>query len=112
MDLASLAPLAQLSAVGALVLVIVFLIRAIVRGDFVPRRELDYLRQDRDARLQEKDEEISEWRNAAATERTAREVAMGHETELIAGFATLNRTLDALRLQAAANHRHDGTQGG
>lgn len=100
---ASIAPFAQISAVGALVFVLILLFRAVSAGDWVPRRELDYIRADRDARLQEKDREIAEWRAVAATERTGREVVTDQNRILIDGFATLNRTLDALRANAESN---------
>ena len=101
---AAIAPFAQISAVGALIFVLVMLFRAVSAGDWVPRRELDYLRADRDARLEEKDREIAGWRAVAETERTGREVVTDQNGILIEGFATLNRTLDALRTHAESDH--------
>lgn len=100
MELSDLAPFAQLSAVGALLFVIVLLIRTINRGDWVPRRELDYLRADRDARLAEKDREIAEWRGVAETERTGREVVTEQNRELIASVRITDRFFDTLRALA------------
>lgn len=104
-ELATLAPLAQLGAAGLLLAVAGWLLRAIVRGDWVSRRELDYVRGDRDARLAEKDHEISEWRGVAETERTAREVAVDHARDLASGFTTVERALDALRSNAEGRGR-------
>lgn len=103
---AAIAPFAQISAVGALIFVLVMLFRAVSAGDWVPRRELDYIRADRDARLEEKDREIAEWRAVADTERTGREVITDQSRVLIEGFATLNRTLDALRARAEGSGPH------
>lgn len=96
----AIAPFAQISAVAALVFVLVMLFKAVSAGDWVPRRELDYIRVDRDARLAEKDLVIAEWRSAYETERTNREVAVDHARDLASGFTTVNRTLDALRARA------------
>lgn len=97
---ASIAPFAQISAVGALIFVLVMLFRAVSAGDWVPRRELDYIRADRDARLLEKDREIAEWRAAFETERHGREMAVEQSGQLLSVSGTLTRTLDALRARA------------
>lgn len=97
---ASVAPFAQISAVAALVLILIMLFKAVSAGDWVPRRELDYIRVDRDARLAEKDREIAEWRSTYETERTNREIAVDHARDLASGLTTVNRTLDALRARA------------
>lgn len=100
MDLASLAPLVDLGGTGVALAVVIWLFRSISRGDWVPRRELDYMRADRDARLAEKDAEIAEWRGLGATERSAREVAVDHARDLASGLDTVNRALEALRASA------------
>lgn len=107
MDLAALAPLAQLSAAGAFILVLILLFRAVSAGDWVPRRELDYVRQDRDARVAEAHAETAvaraegaEWRSAYETERTRAEVAVDHARDLASGFSTVTRALDAIRARA------------
>lgn len=114
MDLSTFGPIAQLGAAGVLLGVVYWLIRMIARGDWVPRRELDYVRQDRDARLAEKDREIAEWRAATATERAARDVVSDQNRELITGFRTLDHFYEAFRANATAGtppegDRHDRT---
>jgi hypothetical protein len=91
---------------GALVLLLAFLawmLRAIARGDWVPRRELDYVRTDRDARVAEKDREIEAWKAVGATERTRGDIANQQLGTALAGFATLDRFFDALREVAERN---------
>jgi hypothetical protein len=103
---ASIAPFAQISAVGALLFVLVLLFRAVSAGDWVPRRELDYLRADRDARLLEARNETAEWRAAAETERHRADIAVEQSGQLLAVSGTLTRTLDALRAHAEGGDRH------
>lgn len=109
MDLTDFAPIAQLGATGVLLSVVWWLLRAIARGEWVSRRELDYVRADRDARLAEKDREIAEWRAVAETERTGREVVTDQNRELIGGFRTLDRFWDALRARMAEGTPHADT---
>jgi multidrug resistance efflux pump len=98
--LAEMAPLAQISAVGALLLVIVGLIRTISRGDWVSRRELDYLRADRDARIAEVRQEAADWRAAHETSEKARELLSEQVRELVGSFRTVEHLLDVLRARA------------
>lgn len=102
---AELAPFAQVSAVAALIFVLVITFRAVSRGDWVPRRFLDDLVASYNARLEEKDREIAEWRATAETERRGREVATEQASQLLGVSGTLNRVLDALR--AASERRPD-----
>jgi len=106
-ELGEFAPFLQLGAAGILLATVAWMLRALVRGDWVSRRELDYVREDRDSRLKEKDSEISEWRAAYETERTGREVVTDQNRELISGFGTVTHTLDALRAVAEGT-RHVG----
>lgn len=108
-ELAAIAPIAQLGASGVLLGVAWYQIRAITRGDWVPRRELDYLRADRDARLAEKDREIAEWRVATATERAGREVVTDQNRQLISGFQTLDQFYEAFRHARDGGGPHVGT---
>lgn len=96
----SIAPFAQLSAVGALVFVLVLLFRAVSAGDWVPRSFLDRIVANYEARIVEKDAEIAEWRAVAETERHGREVAVDQSGQLLGVSGTLTRTLDALRAHA------------
>lgn len=92
-----LVPLAQVSAAGALVAILVLLIRAVSRGDWVSRRELDYVREDRDARLAEKDAEIAYLRGAHETSERARELVNTSNRELVGSFRTFEHFFDSMR---------------
>lgn len=105
MDLADFAPFAQLGATGLLCAFGGWMLRKIASGDWVSRRELDYVRADRDARVAEKDREIEAWKAVAATERTGREIVTDQNHDLTAGFHTLDRFFDALR-EVAERGRH------
>jgi len=98
--LADLVPFAQLTATGALVLILLSLFRAISRGDWVPRREMDYVRSDRDARLAEKDAEIAYLRGAHETSERARELLNQTTRDTVAALRTQEHFFDALRAQA------------
>jgi hypothetical protein len=81
----------------------------------VPRRELDYLRDDRDARLAEKTEQITrehataaEWRAAHETSEGARELLADQVRDLAASVDDSNKFYDAFR---AAVERWDLTDG-
>jgi hypothetical protein len=102
-----LAPAANLTAAGLLAGVVAWLLRAIARGDWVSRRELDYVRADRDARLAASAAETAEWRAVAATERAAREVATDQSRTLLESVRTLDRFYDALRAVAEGDDHVD-----
>jgi hypothetical protein len=70
-----LVPFLQVSAAGLLAGVVWYLLRQISTGQWVPRRELDYMRADRDARLAEKDEQINREHAAQAEWRAAHETS-------------------------------------
>lgn len=97
---ASIAPFAQISAVAALIAVLVMLFRAVSAGDWVPRSFLDRIVANYEARIVEKDAELAEWRAVAETERHGREVAVEQSGQLLGVSGTLTRTLDALRAHA------------
>jgi hypothetical protein len=92
-----LVPAAQVTAAGALLAIVYLLTRAISRGDWVPRRELDYLRQDRDARLVEKDQQIAGWRAAHETSERTRELQAGQNRDLLDALRAQERFFDAFR---------------
>lgn len=103
-----LGPIANVSAVSALIAMLVITFRAVSTGAWIPRAFLERivaqfeariaeLVASYEARLKEKDAEIAEWRDVSATDRHAREVAMEQSGQLLAVSGTLNRTLDALR---------------
>jgi hypothetical protein len=106
------APLVDLGTTAALIAAILwfgrwlsqYYIRNISSGEWVPRRELDYTRLDRDARLAEKDAElercritISEWRAAHETSERTRELLTGQNRDLIDITRTQQRFFDAFR---------------
>ena len=110
--LTSLAPVVDLGTTAILVAAIIwfgrwlsqYYIKNISTGEWVPRRELDYTRSDRDARLAEKDAEIercrvtiSEWRAAHETSERTRELLTGQNRELIDTVRNLQRFFDAFR---------------
>lgn len=106
--LGEVAPILDLGLSGVLVGLIIWFIRQretlVSSGEWVPRRELDYLRQDRDARLAEKDAEIErnrlaaiEWRAAHETSERTRELQAGQIRELVDAFRSPERFFDAFR---------------
>jgi hypothetical protein len=99
-----LVPYLQFGAAGVLAGVVWYLLRQISTGQWVPRRELDYMRADRDARLAEKDEQIvrehaaqAEWRAAHETSEAARELLAEHVRDLAAAVRDNNHFYDAFR---------------
>lgn len=115
-----LAPWLDLGISGVLVGVIVWLIRKreslVSSGDWVPKRELDYLRQDRDARLAEKDAQIArerqvgaEWRAAHETSERTRELLNTQNRDLIDALRAPQRFFDAF--QSVLERDEDHTAG-
>lgn len=109
--LAQVAPLAQLTATGALVLILVLLFRAVSSGEWVPKRELDYVRQDRDARLAEKDTEIAWLRGAHETSERARELLNISTRDALAALRTQEHFFQALHTLADRKDQGDVPQG-
>lgn len=106
--LGEVAPVLDLGLSGILVGVVIWLIRRretlVSSGEWVPRRELDYLREDRDTRLAEKDAEIerlrvtiSEWRAAHETSERTRELQTSQIRDLVEAFRPAERFFDAFR---------------
>jgi hypothetical protein len=100
-ELAELVPFVQITATGLLCVILLLLLRAWLRGAIVAQRELDYLREDRDARLAEKDQENTYLRDAHATSERARELLNQQNRELVASlrafehfFASFQRVLE------------------
>lgn len=108
-SLADIAPIVQGGALAVLLAFLFWLLRAVVRGDWVSKRELDYVRADRDARVAEKDREIEAWKAVAATERARGDIAEDQLGTTLTGFQTLDRFFVALR-QVAEGNRHVGTR--
>lgn len=99
--LGEIAPLAQIGASGVLLAAVWWIFRYSTRqistGEWVPRRELDYTRADRDARLAEKDATIAEWRAAHDTSERTRELLNGQNRDLIDALRAQERFFDAFR---------------
>ena len=107
--LGEIAPLLDLGLSGVLIGVVIWFIRRrealVSSGEWVPRRELDYLRQDRDTRLAEKDAQIerglatiAEWRAAHETSERTRELQAGHIRDLVDAFrSSPERFFDTFR---------------
>lgn len=104
--LSFIGPAAQISAVGALVVVLVLLIRLVSSGDWVSKRELDYVRSDRDARLSEKDAEIAYLRGAHETSERARELLNASTRDALAALRTQEHFFQAL--QGFADRKDQG----
>lgn len=73
-------------------------------GRLTTKRELDYVRADRDARIAEARQESADWRAAHETSERARELQNEQVRELISGFRTLEHFFEALR--AMGDRRH------
>jgi hypothetical protein len=95
--LGDIAPYLDLGATGILLAATFWLLRSVVTGHLVPKRELDYLREDRDARLAEKNEEIASWRAAHETSETARDLLNIQNRELAEGFRTFDHFFTEIR---------------
>ena len=106
--LGEVAPVLDLGVSGILIGLIIWLIRRrealVSSGEWVPRRELDYLRADRDARLEEKDRQIErerqisqEYRAAHETSERARELSAQQVRDAVDALRDNRRFLDAFR---------------
>jgi hypothetical protein len=99
-----LAPFLNVSAATLLAGVVWYLLRQISTGQWVPRRELDYMRADRDARLVEKDVQIAreraaaaEWRAAHETEQRSREILVDQIRDIAGAIRDQSHFYDVLR---------------
>lgn len=112
--LSELSPFVDVGFGGLLVVVTLLLFRAWIRGEVVAKRELDYVREDRDARLADKDarieearQEAAEWRRAHETSETARELLNVQNRELVEGFRTFEHFFNEVRQVAARRSGQD-----
>lgn len=83
----------QGGAVGVLALVIV----AIITGRLVPRRVLEDVRADRDARLAAEKARGDEWRAAALAQDERNDVQASQLNQLLDASRTTNALIDGLR---------------
>lgn len=92
-----LVPIAQVGAAGALVGILVLLLRTVSRGDWIPRSFLDRIEANYKARLAEKDAEIAYLRGAHETSERARELVNTSNRELVGSFRTFEHFFDTMR---------------
>jgi hypothetical protein len=83
-------------AQGGAAALLAFFVLMIMRGAIVPRRTLDDVRADRDARIQEMVAERDTWRAAHADSEVARRVAQGQVGELLELSRTASHVLTSL----------------
>ena len=114
MDLSALAPFIDLGATGVLLGLVWYLTRQISSGEWVPRRELDYTRGDRDARLAEKDEQIErerstsqEWRAAHETSERTRELLNHQVRDAVDALRSTKIFFDTFRARVIDAPHHD-----
>jgi hypothetical protein len=97
----TLAPILDLGLSSVLVGLVVWLIRKrealVASGEWVPRRELDYTREDRDARLADKDRQIDAWKAAHETSEHTRELINAQNRDLVDALRAQERFFDAFR---------------
>lgn len=89
-------PFLQLGAIGVLVAVLYFLIRIVVRGDFVPRATVEALLAARDAEIVRSNERADEWHRAYEGERHVSELVRDQNRELIEVAGTVKHVAEAL----------------
>lgn len=93
-------PTLQISA-GALVFLVVVLI---LTGRLVPRRELDDLREDRDARVEAAERQAQIWQSAYAAAVQSRRTSEGHVSQLMETARVTKDVLEALPTLAQADN--------
>jgi hypothetical protein len=98
-----LAPFAQISAAGALLAVTIYIIRVVVRGDFVPRRTVDAMLTARDAEITRANQRGDDWHSAYENERHAREVIVAQNGELIEVAHTVQHVMEVLEERSRAS---------
>jgi hypothetical protein len=94
------AALVQGGAAGVLIVVVL----AIVTGRLVPRRSLDDVRTDRDARLAEEKARGDEWRAAAQIQDARNDLLSQQVGQLLDAARTTNSLIEGLR-QASKERR-------
>lgn len=93
----ALFPFVQLGATGLLCVILLALLRAWLKGQIVAQRELDYLRQDRDARVAEARQEAADWRAAHETSEHARQLLNQQNRDLAEGLRTFDHFFSSFR---------------
>jgi regulator of protease activity HflC (stomatin/prohibitin superfamily) len=90
-------PFVQLGALGVLVALLYYLARILARGDWVPRTTVDTLLEARDAEILRSNQRAEAYMALFETERTAREVAMSQNGDLLDVARTVEQVMEALR---------------
>lgn len=104
--MAELLPFAQLTATGALVVVLAYLIRTISSGGWVPRSTVDALLAARDAEIERANLRADEWHKAYEGERHVSEVVRDHNGDLIEVARTVKNVMEALGSVVEDRNRH------
>jgi hypothetical protein len=105
----TLAPLLDIGLSTILIGLVVWFVRQreklISTGEWVPRRELDYIREDRDTRLTQASSQCADWRAAHETSERARELQAQQTAQLIEALRAQERFFDAFRSIIERNER-------
>jgi hypothetical protein len=89
-----------LGAFGVLLVVMYFILRAVVRGDLVPRATVDALLAARDAEIARANERGEEWHTAYEAERHVSDAQRDHVRELTEVARTVEKVVEAVQLVA------------
>jgi hypothetical protein len=99
----------SLTPAGLLLLLVLMLVSAFMVGWIRPGRAIVEVREDRDARLADKDRQIEQWREAHRLSEEARELGAAANREQI---ETSKVTLELVRGIRAAVDRRQSESGG
>lgn len=91
-------PFAQLTATGALVAVLIYLIRTVASGGWIPKITVDTLLAARDAEIERSNLRADEWHKAYEGERHVSELVRDQNRELIEVARTVEHVMEALQL--------------
>lgn len=89
---------------GGATAVLILVVLAIVTGRLIPRRSLEDVRADRDARLAEERARGDEWRAAAQAQDTRNDLLSTQVGQLLDAARTTNALIEGLR-QASQERR-------
>lgn len=98
-------PFAQLTATGALVAVLVYLIRTLASGAWIPKVTVDILLAARDAEIVRANLRADEWHSAFEGERHVSELVREQNRELIEVAKTAGHVMEALEIVVEGRSR-------
>lgn len=98
-------PFAQLTATGALVAVLVYIIRTISSGGWYPKAVVDTLLSARDDEIERANRRGDEWHKAYEGERLMSELVREQNRELIEVAKTSAHALEALEIAVEGSSR-------